>query len=164
MPQLTDIEIAKAYAEEHGITVSEQDVDKQIETLKDQVFQQAQSQGQDLGREEAFDQALQQAGITEEQLRQQIREQLAAHGCRFVAERAHDDVRGHDREHACLDRRTGTAKNEADEALGPSRRGARGRERIYRSVTVLARKRTGARLWRHRQTRPRLPECAWQPM
>ena len=76
MPQLVDIEIAKAYAEEQGITVSDQDVDQEIETLKDQVAQQAQSQGQDLGREEAFDQALQQAGITEEQLRQQIREQL----------------------------------------------------------------------------------------
>ncbi|MFL6008370.1 MAG: peptidylprolyl isomerase [Rubrobacteraceae bacterium] len=89
MPQLTDIEIAKAYAEEHGITVSEQDVDKEIETLKDQVFQQAQSQGQDLGREEAFDQALQQAGITEEQLRQQIRDQLPI---QKVQERVAGDV------------------------------------------------------------------------
>jgi peptidyl-prolyl cis-trans isomerase C len=74
MPQLVEIEIAKAYAEEQGITVSEQDVNQEVETLKDQVAQQA--QGQDIGREEAFDQALQQAGITEEQLRQQIREQL----------------------------------------------------------------------------------------
>jgi parvulin-like peptidyl-prolyl isomerase len=89
MPQLTDIEIAKAYAEEHGITVSEQDVDKEIETLKDQVFQQAQSQGQDVGREEAFDQALQQAGITEEQLRQQLREQLPI---QKVQERVAGDV------------------------------------------------------------------------
>ena len=89
MPQITDIEIAKAYAEEHGITVSEQDVDKEIETLKDQVFQQAQTQGQDLGREEAFDQALQQAGITEEQLRQQIRDQLPI---QKVQERVAGDV------------------------------------------------------------------------
>jgi peptidyl-prolyl cis-trans isomerase C len=89
MPQITDIEIAKAYAEEHGITVSEQDVDKEIETLKDQVFLQAQSQGQDLGREEAFDQALQQAGITEEQLRQQIRDQLPI---QKVQERVAGDV------------------------------------------------------------------------
>jgi peptidyl-prolyl cis-trans isomerase C len=74
MPQLVEIEIAKAYAEEQGITVSEQDVNQEVETLKDQVAQQL--QGQDIGREEAFDQALQQAGITEEQLRQQIREQL----------------------------------------------------------------------------------------
>ena len=74
MPQLVQIEIAKAYAEEHGIIVSEEDVNREIEKIKDQVAQQA--QGQDVGREEAFEQALKQAGLTEEQLRQQIREQL----------------------------------------------------------------------------------------
>jgi peptidyl-prolyl cis-trans isomerase C len=74
MPQLVQIEIAKAYAEEHGITVSEEEVNREIAKIKDQVAQQA--QGQDVGREEAFEQALKQAGITEEQLRQQIREQL----------------------------------------------------------------------------------------
>src|SRR5215217_9299086 len=76
MPQLVEIEIAKAYAEEQGITVSEDEVNKEIETLKDQIAQQAQAQGQNVEREEAFDQALQQAGLTEEELRQQIREQL----------------------------------------------------------------------------------------
>src|SRR5215217_7037163 len=59
----------------------------EIETPKDQVAQQA--QGQDIGREEAFDQALQQAGITEEQLRQQIREQLPI---QKVQERVAGDV------------------------------------------------------------------------
>src|SRR5829696_791441 len=87
MPQLVEIEIAKAYAEEQGITVSEDEVNKEIEQLKDQVAQQA--QGQDVGREEAFDQALQQAGITEEQLRQQIREQLPI---QKVQERVAGDV------------------------------------------------------------------------
>jgi peptidyl-prolyl cis-trans isomerase C len=72
MPQLVQIEIAKAYAEEHGITVSEEEVNREIEKIKDQIAQ----QGQDVGREEAFEQALKQAGLTEEQLRQQIREQL----------------------------------------------------------------------------------------
>jgi peptidyl-prolyl cis-trans isomerase C len=76
MPQLVQIEIAKAYAEEHGITVSEEEVNQEIETIKDQLAQQAQAQGQDIGREQVFEQALQQAGLTEEQLRQQIREQL----------------------------------------------------------------------------------------
>ena len=76
MPQLVEIEIAKAYAEEHGITVTEAEVNQEIETLKDQVAQQVQAQGQDVSREEAFDQALQQVNLTEEQLRQQIREQL----------------------------------------------------------------------------------------
>jgi peptidyl-prolyl cis-trans isomerase C len=76
MPQLVQIEIAKAYAEEHGITVSEEEVNQEIENIKDQLAQQAQAQGQDIGREQVFEQALQQAGLTEEQLRQQIREQL----------------------------------------------------------------------------------------
>lgn len=89
MPQLVEIEIAKAYAEEQGITVSDQEVDQEIDLLKDQVAQQAQAQGQDVGREEAFDQALQQAALTEEQLRQQIREQLPI---QEVQERVAGDV------------------------------------------------------------------------
>jgi peptidyl-prolyl cis-trans isomerase C len=76
MPQLVQIEIAKAYARENGITVTEGEVNREIETIKDQIAQQAQAQGQDLGREEAFEQALQQAGITEAELRDQIRENL----------------------------------------------------------------------------------------
>ena len=76
MPQLVEIEIAKAYAQEQGITVSEAEVNEEIETIKDQIAQQAQAQGQDVDREEAFEGALQQAGLTEEELRQQLREQL----------------------------------------------------------------------------------------
>jgi peptidyl-prolyl cis-trans isomerase C len=76
MPSLIEFEIAKAYAQEHGITVSESEVAREIESIKDQISQQAQAQGMNVGREEAFQQALQQAGLTEEQLRQQLREQL----------------------------------------------------------------------------------------
>jgi peptidyl-prolyl cis-trans isomerase C len=76
MPQLIQIEIANAYADEHDITVSEEEVDREIETLKDQVAKQAHSQGSDVGREQAFNTALQQAGITEDQLRKQVEAQL----------------------------------------------------------------------------------------
>ncbi len=76
MPQLVDMEVTKAYAEENGITVSDAEVDREIEAIKDQIAEQARLQGQDVGREEAFEQALEQAGITEEQLREQIHEQL----------------------------------------------------------------------------------------
>jgi peptidyl-prolyl cis-trans isomerase C len=77
MPQLVDIEVAKAYARENGITVSEEDVDQEIENLKDQVVQQARAQGEKkLSPDEIFEQALEQAGITEGQLRDQIRENL----------------------------------------------------------------------------------------
>jgi parvulin-like peptidyl-prolyl isomerase len=76
MPQLVEFEIAKAYAQEHGITVSEHEVNQQVEKIKDQISQQARAQGMNMGREEAFQRALQQAGLTEEQLRAQIRDQL----------------------------------------------------------------------------------------
>lgn len=77
MPQIVGLEIARAYAEEENITVSEEEVNEEIETIKDQIFEQAQAAGeQDIGREEAFNQALEQAGFTEEQLREDIREQL----------------------------------------------------------------------------------------
>ena len=76
MPQLVDVEVTKAYAEEQGITVSDEEVEREIETIKDQLAEQAQAQGEDVGREEVFEQALEQAGITEAQLREQIREQL----------------------------------------------------------------------------------------
>jgi len=76
MPQLVGIEIAKAYAQEQGITVSDEEVDKEIENIKKQVGEQARSSGQDLGDQEAFDQALKQNQISEEELRQDVRENL----------------------------------------------------------------------------------------
>ncbi|MCA1847383.1 MAG: peptidylprolyl isomerase, partial [Actinobacteria bacterium] len=76
MPTLVDFEIAKTYAEEQGITVSESDVNQEIETIKDQISEEAQAQGMSVGREQAFAQALQQAGLTEEELRAQLRDQL----------------------------------------------------------------------------------------
>lgn len=76
MPQLVGVEIAKAYAEENDISVTQQEVDQEIETIKDQIFEQAQAANQDIGREQAFEEALTQADLTEEELRQDIRDQL----------------------------------------------------------------------------------------
>jgi parvulin-like peptidyl-prolyl isomerase len=76
MPQIVEFEIAKAYAEEQGITVSESEVNQEIETIKDGLAQQAQAEGMNAGREEVYRQALEQAGITEEELRAQLRDQL----------------------------------------------------------------------------------------
>ncbi len=76
MPQLVGIEIAKAYASEHNITVSDAEVDQQIEKIKKQVGDQARSSGQDLSNQEAYEQALKQNNITEEELRNDIRENL----------------------------------------------------------------------------------------
>ena len=45
MPQLVGIEIAKTYAEEQGITVSDEEVDKEIEEIKKRVGEQARASG-----------------------------------------------------------------------------------------------------------------------
>ncbi|MGH3147672.1 MAG: peptidylprolyl isomerase, partial [Rubrobacter sp.] len=76
MPQLVGIEIAKTYAQEQGITASEAEVDEELETIKRQVGEQARGAGQDLSDQEAFDQALEQNNISEDELRQDIRENL----------------------------------------------------------------------------------------
>jgi parvulin-like peptidyl-prolyl isomerase len=76
MPQLVGIEIAKAYAQENDITVSDAEVDRELENIKEQVGEQARASGQDLSNQEAYEQALEQNGITEDQLREDIRENL----------------------------------------------------------------------------------------
>jgi peptidyl-prolyl cis-trans isomerase C len=76
MPQLVGIEIAKAYAREKGITVSDAEVDRELEKIKEQVGEQARASGQDLSNQKAYEQALKQNDITEEQLREDIRENL----------------------------------------------------------------------------------------
>ena len=76
MPQLVGIEIAKAYAQEQNITVSDEEVDREIAKIKEQVGDQARSSGQDLSNQEAYEQALKQNNITEDQLREDIRENL----------------------------------------------------------------------------------------
>lgn len=76
MPQLVGIEIAKTYAEEQNITVSDKEVDQELETIKTQVGEQARAAGQNLEDQEAFDQALEENNITEQELRRDIRENL----------------------------------------------------------------------------------------
>ena len=76
MPQLVGVEIAKAYASEHNITASDQEVDQELEKIKKQVGEQARSSGQDVSNQEAYEQALKQNNITEEELRDDIRETL----------------------------------------------------------------------------------------
>lgn len=95
LPQLVQIEIAKAYARENGIEVSDQDVDDEIANLKEQLAGQAQAAGQNLPPDEAYKQALEQAGVSEDQLRQDIREQLPI---QKVQERVAGDVKPTDEE------------------------------------------------------------------
>jgi peptidyl-prolyl cis-trans isomerase C len=76
MPQLVGLEIAKSYAQEQGITASDEEVDKEIQNIKKQVGEQARSSGQDLSDQAAFDQALKQNNISEQELRQDVQENL----------------------------------------------------------------------------------------
>src|SRR5215207_9991980 len=76
LPQLVGVEIAKAYAQEHNITVSDKEVDQELAKLKEQVGDQARSSGQDVSNQEAYELALKQNNITEDQLREDIRENL----------------------------------------------------------------------------------------
>jgi peptidyl-prolyl cis-trans isomerase C len=76
LPQLVNVEVAKAYAQEHNITVSDKEVDQELAKLKEQVGDQARASGQDVSNQEAYEQALKQNNITEDQLREDIRENL----------------------------------------------------------------------------------------
>jgi peptidyl-prolyl cis-trans isomerase C len=76
LPQLVNVEVAKAYAQEHNITVSDKEVDQELAKIKEQVGDQARASGQDVSNQEAYEQALKQNNITEDQLREDIRENL----------------------------------------------------------------------------------------
>jgi parvulin-like peptidyl-prolyl isomerase len=95
MPQLVGIEITKAYAQEHNITVSDKEVDQEIEKIKEQVGEQARASGQDLSDQKAYEQALKQNNITEDELRNDIRENLPV---QKVQERVAGDAEPSDEE------------------------------------------------------------------
>jgi parvulin-like peptidyl-prolyl isomerase len=95
IPQLVSIEIAKAYAQEHNITVSDTEVDQELAKIKEQVGDQARSSGQDVSNQEAYELALKQNNITENQLREDIRENLPV---QKVQERVAGDAEPSDEE------------------------------------------------------------------
>ena len=95
MPQLVGTEIAKAYAQEHNITVSDKEVEQEIAKIKEQIGDQARSSGQDLSDQEAYEQDLKQNNITEDQLRENIRENLPV---QKVQERVAGDAEPSDKE------------------------------------------------------------------
>ncbi|CAN5494141.1 MAG: peptidylprolyl isomerase [Rubrobacteraceae bacterium] len=74
MPQLVQTEIIGAYVEENDIEVTEQEVDEELDFAREQAAASAQEQGLDVPEGEAFDLLLEQSGLTEEDLRNDIRE------------------------------------------------------------------------------------------
>jgi len=73
VPQLLTVDLARAYARENDIRVSDEDVQKEVDAAREQVAQQAAASGQDLKPEEAFQQALDQFGFTEASFREEVR-------------------------------------------------------------------------------------------
>lgn len=90
VPQLLAFNLGKAYARENGIEVSGEEVQAEIDQIKEQVSQQAAAVGQDLDSEEAFQEALQQFGYTEDEFREEVRTGL-------LLEKVREDVVGGER-------------------------------------------------------------------
>lgn len=76
VPQLLAFNLGKAYAEENGIEVSGEEVEGEVDQVKEQVGEQAQAAGEDLSPDEAFQEALNQFGYTEEDFREEVRTTL----------------------------------------------------------------------------------------
>lgn len=89
MPSLLALNLAEAYAQENGITVSGHEVDEELAAVKTQVGEQARAYGEDLSDEEAFQQAIDQAGYTIGEVRDQLRDAVLV---RKVQEEVAGDV------------------------------------------------------------------------
>jgi parvulin-like peptidyl-prolyl isomerase len=89
LPQLVAFNLAKAYARENGIEVSEEEVQDEIDQTKEELAQQAEAAGQGGDPEELFQEALGKFGFTEASFRQEVRTSLLV---RKVQEAAVGDV------------------------------------------------------------------------
>jgi parvulin-like peptidyl-prolyl isomerase len=76
LPQLLAFNLAKAYARENGISVSEEEVQDEIDQTKRQVAQQAEAAGRGEDPEKLFQDALGKFGFTEASFRQEVRTSL----------------------------------------------------------------------------------------
>ncbi len=76
VPRLLAFNLARAYARENDIEVSGEEIQEELDLAKEQVAQQAEALGQDMDPEEAFQEALEQFGLTEDELREEIRTDL----------------------------------------------------------------------------------------
>jgi peptidyl-prolyl cis-trans isomerase C len=96
MPQLVQTEIIEAYVEENDIEVTEQEVEDELDFAREQAAESAAQQGLDVPEDEAFGLLLEQSGLTEQDLRNDIRE-LILPGQK-VQERVIEDAQPSDEE------------------------------------------------------------------
>lgn len=76
LPRLLASSLAKAYARENGIEVSEEEVQDEIDQTKEELAQRAEAAGQGGDPEELFRDALGKFGFTETSFRQEVRTSL----------------------------------------------------------------------------------------
>jgi peptidyl-prolyl cis-trans isomerase C len=77
VPQLLAFGLAEAYARENGIEVSEEEIQEEIDRIRDEVTRQAAgAAGQEGSPEEIFRDRLEQFGFTEASLREEVRTSL----------------------------------------------------------------------------------------
>src|SRR5215212_913249 len=76
VPQLLAFSLAKAYAQENGIQVSEEEIQGEIDQTKDELARQAEAAGREESPEELFQDALDQFGFTEASFRDEVRTNL----------------------------------------------------------------------------------------
>ena len=76
IPQLLTFNLAKAYARENGIEVSEEEVQEEIDRTKEQIAEQAEAAGQGGDPDELFQKALEQFGFTEATFRKEVQTSL----------------------------------------------------------------------------------------
>jgi parvulin-like peptidyl-prolyl isomerase len=89
VPQLVAFNVAEAYAQENGIGVSQEEIQEEVDTVKDEVAQQAEAAGEKGDPEDLFREALSQFGYTEASFRDEVRASLLL---RKVQEEAVGDV------------------------------------------------------------------------
>jgi peptidyl-prolyl cis-trans isomerase C len=76
VPQLLTLNLAKAYAQEHGIKVSDKEVQGEVDQTKEEIAQQAEAVGRGGDSETLFQEALKQFGYTENTFREEVRRSL----------------------------------------------------------------------------------------
>lgn len=73
VPQILATDLARSYAKEHGIMVSDKEVQAEIDNTKKAVAEQAQTAGQQGDPEQLFQDALKQFGFTEDSFREEVK-------------------------------------------------------------------------------------------
>ena len=76
VPQLLTLNLAKAYAQENGIKVSDKEVQQEVDQTKEEIAQQAEAVGRGGDSETLFQEALKQFGYSQSSFQEEVRRSL----------------------------------------------------------------------------------------